>query len=108
MLIVLDKYPALSQQQIADLVFKDKASLTRIVEILVQKQLLTRAIRPADRRQFDLRLTPSGQHTLATLAGTIQRNQQTALAGLTDDELARFYGTLQKIITNCSTTDPCA
>lgn len=107
-LIVLDKHPNLSQQQIADLVFKDKASLTRIIELLVQKGLLTRAIHPTDRRKFDLHITPPGRHTLANLADTIQLNQRTALAGLTADELAQFYSTLQKIIANCTTPNPCA
>jgi DNA-binding MarR family transcriptional regulator len=107
-LIVLDKYPTLSQHQMAELVFKDKASLTRIIELLVQKGLLTRALHPTDRRKFALQLTASGQHTLAQLAPTIQLNQQTALAGLSDDELAQFHGTLQKIIANCTLPHPCA
>lgn len=107
-LIVLDKHPDLSQQQLAGLVFKDKASLTRIIELLVQKGLLSRAIHPTDRRKFDLHLTAQGQLTLGQLAGTIERNQQTALAGLSEDELARFDATLQKIIANCSPSNPCA
>lgn len=106
-LIVLDKHPALSQQQIADLVFKDKASLTRIIELLVQKGLVSRTIHATDRRKFDLHLTTQGQHALTQLAGTIQLNQQTALRGLSDAELAQFHATLQKIITNCITPNPC-
>ncbi|GAB2465968.1 hypothetical protein GCM10011375_33540 [Hymenobacter qilianensis] len=107
-LIVLDKHPALSQQQIAELVFKDKASLTRIIELLVQKGLLTRGMHSADRRKFELHLTPQGQHTLAQLTDTILLNQRTALAGLSEEELVQFHSTLQKIIANCSTPAPCA
>ena len=102
-LIVLDKYPALNQQQLADLVFKDKASLTRIIELLVQKSLVSRAIHPTDRRKFDLHLTAAGQRSLTQLAGTIALNQRTALQGLSADELAQFETTLQKIIANCTT-----
>ena len=47
-LMVLNKHPALSQQQVAELVFKDKASITRIIELLVQKGLLSRAMHPTD------------------------------------------------------------
>lgn len=101
-LLVMDKYPNLSQQQIAELVFKDKASITRIIELLVQKGLVSRAIHPTDRRKFDLHLTAAGRNTLAQLAGTIALNQRTALQGLSDNELAQFEATLRKIITNCT------
>ena len=107
-LMVLNKHPALSQQQVAELVFKDKASITRIIELLVQKGLLSRAMHPTDRRKFDLSLTAAGQHTLAQLAGTIELNQRTALQGLDEAELAQFRATLQKIIANCASPNPCA
>jgi DNA-binding MarR family transcriptional regulator len=106
-LIVLNKHPGLSQQQIAELVFKDKASLTRIIELLVQKGLLSRALHATDRRKFDLHLTVPGQELLARLAATIERNQQTALRGLDAAELAQFHATLQKIMANCTAPLPC-
>ncbi|WP_167855515.1 MarR family winged helix-turn-helix transcriptional regulator [Hymenobacter fodinae] len=107
-LIVLEKYPALSQQQIAELVFKDKASITRIIELLTQKGLLTRDIHPQDRRKFALSITTQGKHILAHLADTIALNQQTALAGLADEEIRQFHQTLQKIIANCLVPPACA
>lgn len=102
-LVVLDQHPALSQHEIAELVFKDKASITRIIELLVKKGFVARSIHATDRRKFDLRITPQGREAIAQLSGTIQLNQQTALAGLSEAELTQFYATLQKIITNCST-----
>ncbi len=101
-LMVLERHPALSQLEIAELVFKDKASITRIIELLVKKGFVDRAIHATDRRKFELRLTPKGQDTIAALSGTIRLNQQTALAGLSEAELAQLYNTLQKIITNCA------
>ncbi|HEX8659894.1 MAG TPA: MarR family transcriptional regulator [Hymenobacter sp.] len=107
-LIVLDKHPALSQHEIAELVFKDKASITRIIELLVKKGLVARTIHATDRRKFDLRITARGQQTIAELSGTIRLNQQTALAGLTAEELSQFYRTLQIIIANCTSATLCA
>ncbi|WP_035567440.1 MarR family winged helix-turn-helix transcriptional regulator [Hymenobacter sp. IS2118] len=101
-LMVLNQHPTLNQHEIAELVFKDKASITRIIELLVQKGFVDRAMHATDRRKFELRITAKGRDTIAQLGGTIQLNQQTALAGLPDEELARFYATLQKIIANCS------
>ena len=105
-LVVLDKYPDLSQQQLAELVFKDKASITRIIELLVQKGLVSRAIHPTDRRKFDLHLTAVGRTTLTQLAGPIALNQRTALQGLSEQELAQFETTLRKIIANCTPPNP--
>ncbi|TGD83059.1 MarR family winged helix-turn-helix transcriptional regulator [Hymenobacter wooponensis] len=107
-LIVLDKHPSLNQQQIAELVFKDKASITRIIELLIQKGLLTRELHPTDRRKFALSITAQGKHILARLSDTILLNQQTALAGLEQAELQQFHQTLQKIIANCVAPPPCA
>ena len=107
-LIVLDKHPALSQQEIAELVFKDKASMTRIIELLVKKDFIVRAMHSVDRRKYELRISAKGRHAIAALTDTIRLNQQTALAGLTDAELTQFFATLQKIIANCTTPTPCA
>ncbi|GAA4354967.1 transcriptional regulator SylA [Hymenobacter saemangeumensis] len=105
-LMVLSKHPALSQQELAELVFKDKASITRIIELLVQKSLLARAERSTDRRKSVLRLTDRGRQTLVQLSATIQLNQQTALQGLSEDELTQFDVTLRKIIANCTSPRP--
>lgn len=107
-LVVLQKYPALSQHEIADLVFKDKASITRILDLLVKKGLIDRAIHPTDRRKFALSITAQGQHAIVQLSDTIGLNQRTALAGLSEQELTQFHLTLQKIIANCTPLTPCA
>jgi DNA-binding MarR family transcriptional regulator len=102
-LMVLNSHPALSQQQLAELVFKDKASITRIIDLLVQKALLARTEHPTDRRKSALSLTDRGRQTLAQLSGTIQLNQRTALQGVSEAELAQVDATLRKIIANCAT-----
>src|ERR1700709_2033491 len=42
--------PNQTQQEIAEIAFKDFASVTRIIELLVKKQYLIRAIHSNDRR----------------------------------------------------------
>ncbi|TYZ14273.1 MarR family transcriptional regulator [Hymenobacter lutimineralis] len=101
-LIVLDKHPELSQHQLAERVFKDKASITRIIDLLIKKNLLTRHLHDTDRRKFALRITVQGRDILAQLSDTIQLNQRTALAGLTEAELQQFEQVLLKIIGNCA------
>jgi DNA-binding MarR family transcriptional regulator len=104
-LMVLNSRPALTQQRLAELVFKDKASITRIIELLVQKALLARTEHPADRRKSALSLTDRGRQTLAQLSDTIRLNQQTALRGLSEAEVAQCDATLRKIIANCTAAE---
>ena len=43
-LFFLEKHPELSQQEIATLVFKDKASVTRMINLMVSKGYIERSI----------------------------------------------------------------
>ena len=60
----LHENPERSQHDIAAAVFKDHASFTRIVELLVQKGFLLRELHPTDRRRFSLRITKNGSGLL--------------------------------------------
>ncbi|WP_338812981.1 MarR family transcriptional regulator [Bernardetia sp. Wsw4-3y2] len=100
-LIILDKQNSLSQKEIAIQIFKDSASITRMIELMVNKDYLTREIDKEDRRRFNLKLTEKGKTTLQLLNPVIEQNRKTALYGLSDLEINQLYSTLQKIISNC-------
>ena len=46
-LIILDQNPTLPQKEIAELVFKDDASMTRMIDLMVKKEYLKRSINKA-------------------------------------------------------------
>jgi DNA-binding MarR family transcriptional regulator len=100
-LIVLNKNSNYSQKEIAELIFKDNASITRIIELMVKKDYLTRTINELDRRKFNLEITKKGKDTIALLEPVIQINRTTALNGLSAEEVALLDKVLNKIITNC-------
>ena len=94
--------PEWNQQEIAEAAFKDFASVTRIIELLVKKEFLNRVIHPADRRRFLLTPTPkAGQH-LKSMQPVTERNRKTALRDLNQDEIARVQQFLTIIIKNCN------
>jgi MarR family transcriptional regulator for hemolysin len=95
------EYPDISQNDIAEKVFKDKASVTRIIELLVQNGFLTRAIHPSNRRMFQLTITKKGLTTLDQLTDLVQGFRQTALAGLTPEMLVTTQAVLKTISDNC-------
>ncbi|AND63513.1 hypothetical protein AX766_03375 [Flavobacterium covae] len=100
-LIILNKNTEISQNELANLIFKDNASITRMVELMVKKDFLNRTIHPDDRRKFNLEITEKGKKTLKLINPIIQINRDTALNGLSLEEINFLDKTLNKIISNC-------
>ncbi len=94
--------PELTQQQIAAAVFKDFASITRIIDLLVRKGFLKRSDHPTDRRRFELTLTPEGNDLLEQVRPRILKNRRIALEGVEEEEMAIARKVLAKIVENCS------
>uniref|UniRef100_UPI0035933DE2 MarR family winged helix-turn-helix transcriptional regulator n=1 Tax=Aquiflexum sp. TaxID=1872584 RepID=UPI0035933DE2 len=63
----LSENELLSQAELAQLVFKDQPTLTRIVDILAKKGYVERVPHPMDRRSFQLVLTDEGQSKVEEL-----------------------------------------
>ncbi|MBS7256532.1 MarR family winged helix-turn-helix transcriptional regulator [Flavobacterium branchiicola] len=100
-LIILNDNRDISQNELANLVFKDNASITRMIELIVKKEYLTRTIHSEDRRKFNLEITEKGIKMLELIEPIIKKNRQIALNGLSLEEILVLDKTLQKIISNC-------
>lgn len=98
---VLMENPDLSQQQIAEKAFKDNASITRIIELLVKSKYLDRKVNPKDRRTSILKVTPEGVDIINKVQGLVLENRKIAQTGITLEELENLNLTLKKIIKNC-------
>ncbi len=100
-LIILQQNESISQNELANLVFKDSASITRMIELMVKNDYLTRTIHAEDRRKFNLVITEKGLKTIELIEPVIQFNRETALHGLSLKEITLLDQTLHKIISNC-------
>ncbi|WP_296701734.1 MarR family winged helix-turn-helix transcriptional regulator [Algoriphagus sp.] len=100
-LIHLAEYPDLTQNELADLLFKDNASLTRMINTMVNNGFLKRSMNEEDRRRFKLEITPHGEKVVETLPKIITNNRSIALLGITDTELNQLNSLLRKIKSNC-------
>lgn len=89
------------QNEIAEAVFKDTASITRIVELLVLKGYLERNAHPGDRRRFKLNVTEKGRDLLAIVSPIVANNRNTALQEISQDEIQTLQQVLNRIIANC-------
>lgn len=96
----LNAFPELNQKEIAELVFKDNASLTRMIDLMVNKKFLKRSMNTADRRRFKIEITPKGTEVLKKLEPVIVANREKAFSGITEEELIQLDITLNKILSN--------
>lgn len=94
-----------TQHQIAKKVFKDMASVTRIVELLVKKGFLERAFLPSDRRRQQLVVTGSGSELLEKVHPISLENRALALNGIDLETIRSLQSSLQSIIKNINQSD---
>jgi len=99
-LLFLNEYPELTQKEIAVLVFRDNASMTRMINTMVQKKHLSRSMNDQDRRRYKLEITSKGKEVLNILPTIIQNNRKSSLAGITKNELNQLGTILNKIKSN--------
>lgn len=95
--------PDITLQQVGTAVFKDFASVTRIVQLLERKGLLRRKPHPNDGRRSELVLTRSGQSLIRTVEPIAEANRSRALDGIDAEQVARVRKVLKRIIENCDT-----
>lgn len=93
--------PGITQNEIGDLVFKDNASVTRIIDLMVKSEYITRHVHSDDRRKTNLEVTASGKEVIQKVQDLVEKNRKTALKGITKDELEVMYSALLKISENC-------
>jgi MarR family transcriptional regulator, transcriptional regulator for hemolysin len=93
--------PDLSLQQVGSAVFKDFASITRIVQLLERKRYLLRKPHPTDGRRSELVLTRSGQSLVRTAEPISRASRGEALEGIATREVDQMRQVLDRIMENC-------
>lgn len=92
----------MSQQQLADLMHKDKNSVTKLVDAIERKGFVVRRQNRNDRRSNTLVLTENANQLKpgAKLKGISILDQM--LEGISEEELRAFLATLRKLNVNMS------
>jgi DNA-binding MarR family transcriptional regulator len=97
----LSKNENISQNKLAELIFKDVASVTRIIDLLVKKEYLIRSFHSSDRRRFNLTITDKGDTIIRETSRIVNENRSTALENISAEEVKQADLILQKLIANC-------
>lgn len=94
--------PGISQNDLAVSTAKDAPTITRILDLLAQKELVERKISEFDRRKFNIFLTPKGEELYKEAFKIIGEARRKSWENLTDgdyDELVRIMDTIYENIT---------
>ncbi|MCB1535209.1 MAG: MarR family transcriptional regulator [Rhodoblastus sp.] len=90
--------PGLDQATLASHIAHDRTTIGGVVDRLVEKGLVARAINQKDRRARELRVTDQGKQMLAAIAPAVAETQRILLSGLTEKEAAQFMKLFAKAI----------
>lgn len=97
----LSKNENISQNKLAELIFKDVASVTRIIDLLVKKEYVIRSFHSSDRRRFNLTITDKGDAIIREASRIVNENRSAALENISEEEAKQADLILQKLIANC-------
>jgi len=98
----LSDHPDVTQNELAEMVFKDKASITRIIDLLVDAKYIKRSAHDESRRRFKLSITDKGQSIIKELQVIVTGYRKKALKNILDKDIVVADKVLKAIINNCS------
>jgi DNA-binding MarR family transcriptional regulator len=93
----LHQYGALKQTELAELTYKDHPRVTRMLDRLIDKGLVSKVPCPTDRRAFLVSLTDAGTAARDRLVPLTIRNLRTACQGIPLKDLWTTVATLKRI-----------
>ncbi len=99
---LVNKHETLSQQELSELSFKDAPTITRMIDLLVSKEILLRNPDPNDRRKYLITLTTQGEAIFEEVHPLVQEFRTEAYAGISSDELKSLEKISNKIFENLS------
>jgi len=90
----------INQRELAELTFKDPASVTRSLDILEKTGLVRRENMENDRRAYNLFLTPAGEALVKKITPIAKAVRKQGLKNISAEEQAQFKATLNRIYDN--------
>lgn len=98
----LHEHDEMKQNELAELLFKDNPTLTRIIDLLCDKGLTVRNIHPQDRRSFVVSLTREGIKKVQQMSPKVKDIRLKAWEGLSERDFNQFKKVLNSIYDNLS------
>jgi DNA-binding MarR family transcriptional regulator len=102
--VIIDRLGgAVTQQQLADLVCKDKVSMVRIIDYLSKKGFVKRKRNDTDRREYFIELTEKAHKALPDIKRSLKEANDATFKDISEQDLHLFYNVLERMIANLET-----
>jgi MarR family transcriptional regulator, transcriptional regulator for hemolysin len=98
--VIKDHNSSLVQQEIAEMMGKDKSVILRMVDAMQKESLIHRVVDINDRRRNILALTDKGNLLIGRFIEIEKQVSVDLMDGVTEDELNSFYKVIEQIKTN--------
>lgn len=89
-----------NQKELGEKLLKDRAALTRILDILERKELLKRETSNNDRREYLVYITEKGRELYSDVLPVVTNNSEEISSIFTGDEEKQLRYLLNKLIQN--------
>ncbi|MBW8684369.1 MarR family winged helix-turn-helix transcriptional regulator [Chitinophaga rhizophila] len=96
----LYKHKKITHNELARMTSKDITTVSRIIELLVKKELVVREGSPQDRRKVFLQLTQKGTDKYKEVRPLVLDMRKTGWAGLTEQDYTELTRILDAIYNN--------
>ncbi|MES2515766.1 MAG: MarR family transcriptional regulator [Bacteroidota bacterium] len=93
--------PDISQKDLAETIFKDNASITRIIDLLVKAKYLKKMVHKDDKRKSKLTITELGHETIKAASTVVHSYRNSALKGIGIAKEDHVKAVMKTIINNC-------
>jgi len=103
-LMIIHHFDGLPQKNLADILGKDKASITRLLNTLVKNQLVQRTQDQNDRRIIRAHITNEGKSAFLKIHPKIKNLSDKVVQGISPQDFNTTLETLSKIIANVGET----
>ena len=98
--VIRDHHGPLVQQDIAEMMGKDKSVILRMVDALESEGFIHRVVDENDRRRNIIALTDTGNELIGRFNEIEKQVSVDLMEGITMDELDTFYKVIEQIKTN--------
>jgi len=89
-----------NQKELAERCLKDRAALTRILDILEKKELIERKTSPTDRREYLIYITDKGHKLYDEILPIMLKNTEENMVKFSNEEVEKLQYLLKKLISN--------
>ncbi|MFS0559661.1 MarR family transcriptional regulator [Terribacillus sp. 179-K 1B1 HS] len=96
----LDKQDDITQKELAGLTEREQTTVTKIVDKLVKKGLVTRGHDPHDRRAIRLQITADGRELVQLIKPRIEEIEKHAYGGFQQSEIELLHTLIHRLHQN--------